>query len=216
MTITGWNEMPVGVLMQIDDINQLHISEQEKDFQTAALLNGLTYDEFLELPISESKELIERTEWIRKAPKPAKVKKEYVLNGQTYTLFRDMGEMTTAQFIDYQAAFKPEIKLCIGELMAIALIPKGKKYNDGYNHQDVVDTVEKYLNVEEALGIADFFIKQCAKSIKRLYRRMDTLTIMAILRAPKEKKQELKQARKTLRKIMEGYQAEFGSTSSKM
>ena len=216
MKINGWNEMPIGVLQQIDDINQLHIDAQEKVFKITALLAGIPYDVFLNLPISQSQEMIQATDWLDTPPKKKKIKREYVIDGETYVLFRDMGEMTTAQYIDYQAAWKPELKLCISELLGIALIPKGKKYNEGYNHNDLVEKIENNFNVEEALGIADFFIRRFRKSMKRLWRKVDTMTTLLVWKAPKEKKKEMKDAKKTIMELMNGYLSAFGSISQKL
>ena len=106
--ITKWSEMPLGVLMQLNDINKLPVSDEEKTFMAASLLAGIDYKEFMDLPIPEAREIVAQTDWVRTPPERKKVQKEYKIGTRTYRLFKDVMNITTAQYIDYQGIITQE------------------------------------------------------------------------------------------------------------
>ena len=100
-------------------------------------------------------------------PKPKKISSVYHLNGTDYKIIKKVNDITTAQFIDYQAIAK-ESGERIAEFLSIFFVPVGCKYNDGnYDRDKVVDDISSYLSAEEALGIANFFTVRCVRLIKR-------------------------------------------------
>ena len=168
--ISNWSELPIGIYQQIYDINNLHCSDDEKDFRSTALLAGMNYNDFLNLRLEDVRELSSSAAWVYTEPKRKKVKREYHIGNTDYRLMRDVNEMTTAQYIDFQTLIGEQdwYYYRLPELMAIVLIPKGCEYNEGYNHNDTVEEIREYFNVEDALSVADFFCKQFEKCIRRL------------------------------------------------
>lgn len=183
--------MPIRVLEQIDEINQLHIDDDDKMFRTTAILAEMDYNDFINLPLTEAKELVDSTEWMKYPPKREKVKRQYIINGRKYDLFRDFSQLTTAQYIDFQSLSQRQLNSHLADLMAIALIPAGKKYNDGYDAVDTVEEIRNYLNVEEALAISDFFTRKFGRLMKRYFRRMEAMLIWTKWRVPKEQKEAI-------------------------
>lgn len=206
--------MPVRVLEQINDINSTHWTDDEKTFRTTALLAGMEYDKFLDLPLQEAGELVAQTKWIQTPPKKQKIKKKYEIGGRTYRLNAKMDELTTAQYLDYQALKGGETKDWIGGLMAIALIPEGKSYNES-EHNEIVEEISNNLNVEEALAIADFFTMRFTKSMRRLVARTLRTIQAAQIIAPKQYKEPLKAAKIQMELLRESI-CEYGSQLWKM
>ena len=190
--INNWSEMPLGVLIQMADIDKLPVSDEEKTFMATSLLAGMDYKKFMDLPIPEARELVAKTDWVRTTPAKKKVQKEYKIGSRTYRLFKDIMGITTAQYIDYQAIITQGVDVNLAELMAIILIPEGCKYNDGYDKEEIVDEIRNYMNVEDALSVADFFTTKFAKLTKRTTLRLEAeLTAQRIL-ARKENKEKLR------------------------
>lgn len=188
--IQGWSDVTLGLMETIEDINQSHISDDDKTFRLAALFNGIEFDEFLSLPLDEAKTMVGEMGWLADSPKKAKVKKEYVLNGKKYVLMADVANMTVAQYIDFQSLTRnPQMQL--SELMGIVLIPKGHQYNEGYDHNDAIDDIMS-MKVEEALAVADFFTSKSERLTRRLLRRAETA--MAVLKITNRKDKELMEA----------------------
>lgn len=185
--ITNWSEMPIGILERIKVIGELHRSDDEKTFMVAALLAGMDYEKFIELPLSEATELMSHIKFISTMPKRKRVKKEYNIGTRTYTLFKDMTKITTAQYIDFQSIVTTSEN--ISEILGIALIPKGCEYGVGYDKEEIIDEIMDNLNVEEALGIVDFFTRRCERSMTlQMLKAQATITTARIMSKGTEKK----------------------------
>lgn len=166
MNIKSWSELPVGKLMEIRAANEID-DEDTKVLTIAGILADKTFREMLELPINETTELIRNTRFLYEEPKRKKISSVYHLNGTDYKIIKKVNDITTAQFIDYQAIAK-ESGERIAEFLSIFFVPVGCKYNDGnYDRDKVVDDISSYLSAEEALGIANFFTVRCVRLIKR-------------------------------------------------
>lgn len=166
MNIKSWSELPVGKLMEIRAANEID-DEDTKVLTIAGILADKTFREMLELPINETTELIRNTRFLYTEPKRKKISSVYHLNGTDYKIIKKVNDITTAQFIDYQAIAK-ESGERIAEFLSIFFVPVGCKYNDGnYDRDKVVDDISSYLSAEEALGIANFFTVRCVRLIKR-------------------------------------------------
>lgn len=166
MNIKSWSELPVGKLMEIRAANAID-DEDTKVLTIAGILADKTFREMLELPINETTELIRNTAFLYTEPKRKKISSVYHLNGTDYKIIKKVNDITTAQFIDYQAIAK-ESGERIAEFLSIFFVPVGCKYNDGnYDRDKVVDDISSYLSAEEALGIANFFTVRCVRLIKR-------------------------------------------------
>lgn len=167
--IDSWDKMPVIIFQQITDINGLHISDDEKVLRCTALLAGMTYDEIISIPLSQTSALVQRAAFLYTEPKPNKVKKVYHIGEHDYNLLKNTDDMTTAAYIDYQGLSTQPLINVLPEVLSIALIPVGHKYNDGgYDKNEMIDEIANNLTVTEALGIANFFWRRFEKCIKRI------------------------------------------------
>lgn len=198
--IKSWNEVSVGKFLELNRLNAYGYEEDEYILRAAALMAGITYDEIMEKPLEETTELIKNVAFLYTAPQELKRKKEYVINGVTYVPLNAFDDMTTAQYIDFQAISQVCNEM-LGEFLAIFLIPKGKKYNTDYKSSDVAKDIYEYLSVEEALALARFFTKQYSKSTKKmlLYSEAEMRTLR-ILTRDKEKKELLRKTEEVLKK----------------
>lgn len=210
--IKSFEEMPVGIMQQIMDINGTRLSDDEKTFRVAALINGISYDEILSKSLTGARELVAAMQWVYDVPKPGKVKKTYTLNGKTYVLQAKMENMTTAQYIDFQSVWREDYLPVIADLLSVCLIPKGHKYNDGYEHSEVVEDITNYLPVTEALAIANFFTRRFVRSTKRLFRRANLLMTIAKVTATKEQKERIAAIQLQAKLIQEEFLKNFKKT----
>lgn len=192
--IKDWNELPIGTYIKIYDLTD----DSDRVLRIAAILGGMTYDEILNAPLSVSRALIKNTEFLAKKPKLRRAKGEYVLNGKKFIFTRELGAVSTAQYID--AVNLPKDLYHIPEMAAIFLIPEGHTYNDGYNMDEVVKTINDYLSFEDYNAISGFFLGSYLISM----RRFERMTSRAIKRAIKEKtatKEDLKKFRRNLKVV---------------
>ena len=123
-------------------------------------------NEVLDLSIPEYKKLAQGTEFLTKEPVLSKrLPNKFKINGNEYTLLKDVRNMTAGQYIDYQTYLSfNNIDKYIGDILTCFIIPSGKKYGDYDLEAAKADIMQ--LSVEEALSIAGFFMKQ-SRSLTR-------------------------------------------------
>ena len=201
--IKSWSELPVAKLQEIRSVNINIEDEDTKILTVAGILADKTYREMLELPLNETTELIKNTSFLYTEPKRKKISSVYRLNGTEYRIMKNMNDITTAQFIDYQALAKDSGER-MAEFLSIFFIPVGCKYNDGnYDREKVVDDINYYLSAEEALGISSFFTKRCVRLIKRTLFLLEVR--MQMLSWRKETREQAKQVMELIRQIRYTY-----------
>ena len=134
-----------------------------------------------------------------KIPK-MKIKKEYKLGNNTYTLKKDLRDVRVAQWIDFQNFLKDGGSDTdnFPNLLSVFFFPKGEtEYGENYDIEEVRQDINNHLSIAEAMSISSFFLTyRKALSIRfLLYTRKQTL------KAPltKEKKKEVK---KEFRKLI--------------
>ena len=157
---TEWNDLSVRDLLEIKSISELQLAtEDEKNLKVAALLAGISYEDIIQVPLSEVKAYMDNAEFLLQEPKPRKVKHSYIVNGRKYRLLRNEMDMLTSQYVDFQAVYKDGFDKRPAELLSIMMVPEGHEYNDGYDKERVIEDMYD-MHVEEALGIVDFFTRR--------------------------------------------------------
>lgn len=208
--IDSWDKMPVGFLKDIHRITKDDtLSEDDKSLQAAAVLGRLPYDTLLNLPLDEAQELVARTAFLYEKPEKKKIRKTYNLNGRVYVPLMSMEDMTTAQFIDFNSLIN-DIDERLPEILSIFLVPKGHKYNDGYDKNTVVKDIAERLMVTEALGMASFFINGYKKYAMRTLLYSEAALEVAMRKAPKELRPQAKEVMKALRHLREEIRSSYG------
>ena len=210
-----WNNLDLKTYKDIYEItSNAFIEEDDKQFMVAALLGGITYDELLEQPITATTQMVANTAFLYQRPKPEKIKREYTLNGRVYVPFKDFLEMTTSQYIDYQAVIVKKFEEHLVDLMSIILVPKGHTYGDGYDREQQLKDLET-LSVTEALGIADFFIKRYIRSLKQTLLYSKAELWIALRKTPKDLRKEMKEKMKEANQRIDELLTMCGSLSLK-
>lgn len=208
--IDSWDKMPIGFLKDIQRITSDNtLSEDDKSLQAAAILARMPYDTLLNLPLDEAQELVARTAFLYENPEKKKIRKNYNLNGRTYVPMMSMENMTTAQFIDFNSLIN-DLDERLPEILSIFLIPKGHKYNDGYDKNTVIKDIREKLMVTEALGMASFFINGYKKYAMRILLYSEAALEVAMWKAPKELRPQAKEVMKALRHLREEIRFSYG------
>lgn len=153
----SWSKINIDCYIKLLEIkyNTNELDNLNSNIILLSLLCEVDEDEISNLTTEEFKELLSQTTFLNELPK-VKVQPTYTINGKEYEVFLNLKEMTVAQYLDFQAFCKEQDKY-IKELISIFLIPKGKKYNDGYNIDDVKDEIGKYMSIADAYSILFFF-----------------------------------------------------------
>ena len=165
--IDNYRNLPVGKWLEILELSKdENVDELEQQVKTIAILTGLTEDEVLDLPIVEYRELASKTKFLEKEYEgKLQIAKSYGLNGMELIPVKDFNKITTAQYVDYQT-FSKEGDMYLVQTLSTLLVPKGKKYNDGYDMDAVQQAIRENLSVADVLSLYAFFLTKWVKSIK--------------------------------------------------
>lgn len=165
--IDNYRNLPVGKWLEILELSKdENVDALEQQVKTISILTGLTEDEVLDLPIVEYRELASKTKFLEKEyDGKLQIAKSYGLNGMELIPVKDFNKITTAQYVDYQT-FSKEGDMYLVQTLSTLLVPKGKKYNDGYDMDAVQQAIRDNLSVADVLSLYAFFLTKWVKSIK--------------------------------------------------
>ena len=158
----NWEEITVNVFERlnnaieaVEETGNSDIDLLNKQIAILSVLCDVDEDAIADLSTGEFGELVLQTEFLNETPKKNIVNK-VVLNGKEYEVFLSIQEMTMAQYIDYQTYF-PNREKKFKEILSIFILPKGKKYGEGYLVEDVIKDIGECLPITDANNIMFFF-----------------------------------------------------------
>lgn len=165
--IDNYRNLPIGKYLEILELSQdENVDALEQQVKTISILTGMTEDDVLALPIMQYKELARKTKFLEKGYEgKLQVAKSYGLGGMDLIPVKNFAKITTAQYVDFQNLSKAGDKYLV-EALSTLLIPKGKKYMDGYEIEDVRQAIRENLSVADVLSLSAFFLTKFVKSIK--------------------------------------------------
>ena len=168
--IDNYNRLTIGQHMEIRDITMNESLEDiDKQVQILSILTGVAEDELLHLPISEYKELVVKAGFLNpeniKSISVHQVAKKYIVGGFELVPVRDYRKLETGQYIDFQT-YAPDLDKYLVEFLSVILVPKGHRYNEGYDILDVQRAIREEMSVADGVSIAGFFLTLCGTSIK--------------------------------------------------
>ena len=134
-----------------------------------------------------------------KVPK-MKIKNEYKLGDNVYTLKKELKDVTVAQWIDWQNFLKDGGGDTdnFPNLLSVFFFPKGEtEYGENYDIEQVRSDINNNLSIAEAMSISSFFLT---------YRKISLLLFLLytkkqILKTPLTKEQK-KEVKKEMRKLI--------------
>lgn len=153
MIVKDWKDVNLGMWQRMNEITQRE-DEIQRIVGFVALFNNMTEDDVLAMPLDEFKERMKELAWMNVPPEIEQPKEEYTINGKQYVLTMNFHKLTTAQYIDFHSYTKSED---YSQMLSVFLIPKGKKYGEGYDVFEVQQDL-KQMPVGEVLGLMGFFI----------------------------------------------------------
>lgn len=165
--IDSYNKLPLGKYMEIQEVSRNESLEDiDKQVQILSILTGVAEEEILHLPIQDYKELVVKSgfldpENINYHP----VAKKYILGKFELIPCRDFRKIETCQYIDFQT-YAPDLDKYLVEFLSVILVPKGHRYNEGYDILEVQKAIREEMSVSDGVSLAGFFLTWCRKSIK--------------------------------------------------
>lgn len=182
----SWNDISINTFNKLREIkinSNDSIELLDSNIALLSILCDVDEDTIADLTTSEFSTLLSQTTFLKDMPK-VKIQEYYKINGKEYQVFLSMKNMTVSQYIDFQTFYKEQDKY-FKELLACFIIPKGKKYGEDYDVQEVIDDIGNHLSIVDANSILFFFVL--------LYQSLTKATLTYSIR-------QMKKARKKMNK----------------
>lgn len=191
--INSWADVTVSQYVELASIEK---GEYNDNLDKGAAMISVLYNiNALKININDFTRLAATLKFMTQPINKNKVKSSYELNGKIYQLYTDYTSVTTAQYIDY-TNYQREGDI-IG-LLSVVLIPDGHDYCDGgYSPAEARNDIEK-MNIEDALGIVNFFLESSATLIQRTLHFLRYRLRRTLRKKDREKARELNQKIKEL------------------
>ena len=166
-------------------------SDLEKDIAVLAVLCDCNEDDIYNMPLNELKSLLNQIEWVTGYNyTPAnKLPNKLKIDGIEYTINPDINKFTVAQYMDFQN-FWDKRNEYMGNLLAVFIIPKGHKYNEGYDVMELADRLEEVFSLDDWNNVCFFFLKTWWNSIKHSLISSD-LELKKMLKTKNQKNRKM-------------------------
>lgn len=163
--IESYDRLPIGLYLQLCDAEQRLTEDLDLAVNRIAILTGLTEREVLNLDLHTFQSLSQKTRFLEKDAPIEKIKDCYVVGCYNLIPCKDVRKMTTGQYIDFQT-YSKDAGNHIVDLLSCFLIPKGYKYNDGYDIEEVKTMIREDLPVTSVNALSGFFLHSLIASIE--------------------------------------------------
>ena len=194
----NWTDISIKQYNEIKDLYlDVNLSDEDRLILQINILFGV---DALKLKTTELHKYVKDMKFLGEKVPKMKLKKEYQLGNNVYTLKKDLRNLTVAQWLDFQNFLKDGGSDTdnFPNLLSIFFFPKGEtEYGENYDIEQVRQDINNHLSIAEAMSISSFFLTyQKALSIRfLLYTRKETL------KAPLTKEQK-KKVKKEMRKLI--------------
>ena len=177
-----WKDIKYRTFLDIREAANIE-DENERVF---AIMEAVFGEDVLDLPLKDFNEKCKELQFLQKEiPNDLHVKVIKV-NGREYYFDGLLGKITTAQYIDFQNYQKNNDEQ---KVFSVFIIPKGHKYNDGYDMEQVFNDI---LDIPvPVLFSASFFFSRQFELFIRIFRRY-SIKQMKKLGLPKETIENMK------------------------
>lgn len=156
--IDNYNDLTVGKYQEIRALlNGGVVDEYSTNIQLVSILSDMTEDEVLSLELTQYKALNQKLSFLLQEPPKRMIANVYKIGGYELETMLAIDKMSVAQYVDYQTFVKDTDKFLV-EMLSIFLIPKGHKYNDGYDIIEVQKAIRDNLSIVDAMSLSAFFL----------------------------------------------------------
>lgn len=147
-----WNDITLRQLQQMEALEQMGLTPEELAVERMKII----FEEDVEqLSIPEFIQKASMTEILNNPIPKVKVKAIYNINGTEYEAMLNPFQFSFGQYIDFKNMNGRE---GAEKLLSLVLIPKGHKYNDGYDLAKVQEDILS-LPVTDVNAIGGFFFR---------------------------------------------------------
>lgn len=138
-------------------------TQEDKMVSLAAIVQGVSEETILNLPIAQAQPVFDAVWGLNEPPKRNKCQNSYSLKGWRLKV-ADIQDLSVAQWVDFQTYGRDTEKHLL-DILSCALVPKGKKYNEGYDIGKLRYDLKEFP-ICDALAVCFFFQKKLLRSMR--------------------------------------------------
>ena len=165
------------------------LEEVDRVVAILSVLTDMSEEDILHLPLGEFSELSSKISFLSAEGFVAKrIAKKYTLGKWELIPVSDYRKLETCQYIDFKT-YASDYESHFAELLSVILVPKGHRYNEGYDILELQEALRDGMNVADGVTIVAFFLtlfkgliedsldfsKEAAKGIKDKGKREEIL-----------------------------------------
>lgn len=179
-----WNDVKVSQFLELQEILKIE-DETDKMLSMMELFFG---EDVTALPLAEFNKKTKELDFLKTEIPTNHLVNKVEVNGHKYTIDALVGHISTAQYVDFTNYMKGDVMKNLDKILAVFFVPKGHKYNDGYDMLEVIKDMND-LPIDIAASESFFFSRQFSKFI-RIFQSSSIKHIQAT-DLPKEVKENL-------------------------
>lgn len=185
MVATKWEDVSLKKYEALINFlnNSSELSDLDRTIEIYSILSDdpdKSRDYLLNLEVDKLSFELNKISFIKDKYKNKVPNTSYIIKGKEYTVQLNLNNMTTAQYIDFQNFYKDYNKN-FKYIFLCFLIPKGKKYGEGYDVIELADELYDYISISVVTDIMVFFCNL-----------LKSLTIATVISSIRETKKLLK------------------------
>lgn len=177
----NWYNVNLNQFILLQDVFKIE-DDTEKMISVAEIILG---NDVTNLPLKEFNEQMKRLEFLKEEIPTSVPPKKFEINGKKYFIDCLLGDMTTAQYVDFNNHSNTGD---FAKMLSVFVIPEGHKYNDGYDMLEVINDIGM-LPIPIANSTAFFFGRQFSVFMK-IFQRYSAKQIKKT-NLPKEVKENM-------------------------
>jgi len=202
--IQDYDSMKYATFLELVKVCERATDDTERTIKVLHLITGKTEDELLATELTEYARLTQSAQFIGTEPAKVPVRTEYKLGDLILQPTLQMIHMTAGQYIDFQNWLKEDGHDF--ELLSCLMIPKGHKYLEGYDVEDVIAAMKAHLMTRDAIALKSFFVASSVASIPAMVISSEEVW----KKLTRDQRRKMRKAMRAVRSLKDG----VGSLSS--
>ena len=168
-----WKDININQFKIINKIlKDENLTDIEKNLELIAYVFDLSEDDLYDLDLGTIHKYTNELEFINEF-KPDYAKEPKIKRIGNYEVGVDyhLSKFTVAQYIDFMAEINSN-EPDVARLCATILIPRGHKYNDGYNLEEFIEQIEEEVNIYDAEALVFFYLIKSLRLINKSHKAL--------------------------------------------
>lgn len=196
--IQDYESMKYATFLKLVEVCENATDDTDRTVAVLSILTGKSVDAILNTEMVEYQRLTQAAQFIGTPPPNVPVRQEYKLGKLTLEPVLNVKHMTAGQYIDFQGFLKEDGHDF--ELLSCLMVPKGHKYLEDYDIEDVQKELKGHLLTRDGIALKSFFVASLVASIPALVTSSEELR----KKLTREQRRKLRKATKAVGSLKNG------------